>query len=63
MTTPRTRIIIVYAAMGLFTALAVELVIAALYAPQPQFARSLEAFDAVLPLLSMGMYWLFNREK
>ena len=57
---PRT--IIIYAMLGLFVAIAVELIVAALYVGQPQFARSIEAFDSVLPLLSMGMYWLFNKD-
>ena len=57
---PRT--IIIYATLGLFIAIAVELIVAALYVGQPEFSRSIEAFDTVLPVLSMGIYWLFNKE-
>ena len=54
----KTRTIVLIILTGMVVALAVELTIKA-----TSFGESLEAFDTVLPVVTMGLVWLFSGQK
>ena len=54
----RTQTLVLIILVGMVTALAVELSIHA-----TGFGESLEAFDTVIPVASIGLAWLFYKPK
>ena len=51
----KTKALILIILVGLVSALAVELSVTA-----TNFGQSLEAFDTVIPVVSIGLAWLFK---
>ena len=62
-TTLQTQLLLVIIMVGVVVAFAVELGLAAWLGPDDALRRSLESFDAILPVASMGIAWLFVRNK
>ena len=62
-TTLQTQLFLVIISIGIVTAFALEFALVAWLGTDDAFRRSLEGFDAILPVLTMGLAWLFVRNR
>ena len=62
-TTLQTQLFLVVLSIGVVVAFAIELALAAWLGSDNAFRRSIEGFDTILPVIMMGISWLFVRNK